>query len=435
MVADRFVVGEEGVARQIDVGRLAVPALAVIVVPRKGIEGRVEVGRTTLFGAGIARHRHNQSGDNRPVGLDERIARHVVRLVLDLVIDHHGIAVVLGLALEVGAVTVVDRPERVAPVARTVVVGTETAHEPGLGLQVDAAGDHVVIGHVDRILLEIVLVLHAFAVIIAQAHVVAVLLAAALDSDAVILRNRGAEHVVGPFGAERPFAALDFGDRGVIGAVRPYLSGIRPFSATVLVGFVFEPCHLHGVTPVIELVAENADADLSRKPDVVVLLPAAFGRYHDDAVGSARTVNCGRRGIFQHLNRLDDVRIDAGQVARVAHRHAVDHHQRRIGAVDGADTAHAHRHVSFRAVIGIVDYRQAGHAALQQLVDRTGRNLRYIRGLHGSHAARQVALLHRTVTDHDNLFDQFGILFEAHVDGRTPADGHFLRFITEERDD
>ena len=74
MVADRFVVGEEGVARQIDVGRLAVPALAVIVVPRKGVEGRVEVGRTTLFGAGIARHRHNQSGDNRPVGLDERIA-------------------------------------------------------------------------------------------------------------------------------------------------------------------------------------------------------------------------------------------------------------------------------------------------------------------------------------------------------------------------
>ena len=61
MVADSFVVGEVGIPRQVDIGRLAVSPFAIVVIPGKGIERRIEIGRPALLGAGVARHRHDQS--------------------------------------------------------------------------------------------------------------------------------------------------------------------------------------------------------------------------------------------------------------------------------------------------------------------------------------------------------------------------------------
>ena len=433
MVAEGSVVGQVSVRGEIDVGGLAVAALAVVVVARLRVKRRIEKRRTALFGPGVARNRKRQSRQNRPVGLHERIAGHVVRLLLDLVVYHHGIAVILGLALEIGAVAVIDRPEGIAAVARPVVVGPESPHESRLGLQLDIAGHLVVVRHIDRVLLVVVVVLHALAVVIPQAHIVAVLRVAAFDSHVVILRNGGPEHIVGPPGAIGPFAAFDLGNGGVIGPVGPYLARVGSFGAAVLVRLVLQTGHRHRIAPVVEPVAENAHADLAREPDVLMLLPAAFGRDHDDAVGAARTVNRRGRSVFQHFDRLDDARIDALEVSGVAHRNSVHDHQRGVGPVDGTDAAHPDRHAALGTVVRIVDHRQTGDAPLEQLVDRPRRNLRHVGGPHRGHASRQVALLHRTVTDHDHLVYQFGLLLKPHVHGGPAGHVHFLRLVTEER--
>ena len=435
MVAEGPVPGQVGVARQIDVGRLAVATFAVVVVALKRIERRIEVGRAALLGTHVARGGEGQAGENRPVGLDQRIARHVVRPAVHLAVDHHGIAVVLRVAAEVGAVAVVDGPKGVDAIARAVVIGAETAHEARLGLQRNVAGDLVVVGHVHRILLVVVVVLHALAVVVAQTHVVAVVLAAPLDADAVVLRHGGTEHMVGPPRAVGPRAALDLRDGGIVGAVRPDLARIGALGAAVFVGFVLQTRHQHGIAPIVELVAEDAYAHLGREPDVVLDPLARFGRHHDDAVGAARTVDRRGRGVLQHLDRLDDRRIDARQVAGVAHGHSVDDDQRRIRPVDRTDAAHTHRHAALRAVVRIVDHRKTRHAALQQLVDRAGRNLRDIRGPDRRDAAREVALAHRAVADHHHFVDQLGILFEPDVDGRAPRHRNLLRLVAEERDD
>ena len=70
-------------------------------------------------------------------------------------------------------------------------------------------------------------------------------------------------------------------------------------------------------------------------------LLAALGGDQDDARGAARTVDCGRCGIFQNVDRLDVVRVDVDILRSGI---SVDHIEGIAAGREGVDAADADRH-------------------------------------------------------------------------------------------
>ena len=157
-----------------------------------------------------------------------------------------------------------------------------------------------------------------------------------------------------------------------------------------------------------------------------------LGRDEDHAVRTARTVNRGRRGVLQHLHRLDVVRIEVREA--VLHRHAVDDIQRVVAGRGRADTAHAHHHVAF-GIAARLHHLHTGHLAGHRLPEVGDRTVGDILGLDRRDGRRDVALLHGTVTDHHYVVQRRGLLPELDIERRTAADGNLLRVVADVRYD
>ena len=156
-------------------------------------------------------------------------------------------------------------------------------------------------------------------------------------------------------------------------------------------------------------------------------LLAALGGDEHDARGAARTVDGGRGGIFQDVDRLDVVRVDEN-VFRC--RIAVDHVKRVAAGRQRVHAAHADRDAVARGAAGLV-HLHAGYLARERLSHRRRRH-REFAGFHAGDRTREIALAHRCVTHDDHLGDLFVLLRQRDVDGRAAADLHLLRIVTEE---
>ena len=83
---------------------------------------------------------------------------------------------------------------------------------------------------------------------------------------------------------------------------------------------------------------------------------------HHHAVGTARTINSGSRGILEHVETFHIGHVEA--VKSQVCGHTVNHHQR-VAIVDGAQTADLERNVVAR--LACVHHLESGYLTLDSL--------------------------------------------------------------------
>ena len=141
-----------------------------------------------------------------------------------------------------------------------------------------------------------------------------------------------------------------------------------------------------------------------------------LARHDDDAVGTTRTIDGTRRGILQHLDGLNVLRVQLLQVEVLVHGHPV-HHIQRIGIavlVDARRTAYLDLYRRARCTTGrlYVDTRQL---ALQRRGNVRNRAFSQLVTLHLGHGIRHVTLLHRAIADDHQFLQLVGIRAHVHV--------------------
>ena len=152
-----------------------------------------------------------------------------------------------------------------------------------------------------------------------------------------------------------------------------------------------------------------------------------FGRHHHHTVGRTRTVDGRRRGILEHLDRLD---VRVGEVVDVVDLEPVDDVERRSVTVDRPHTAHLDVETGTRSTVRSSDLH-TGDLASEGLHHRTGLEAFDILRGDRSDRTRQVAALHGAVThDHHFVHDvRFGN--EFNVQPGLGGDLHLLGLITQ----
>ena len=146
---------------------------------------------------------------------------------------------------------------------------------------------------------------------------------------------------------------------------------------------------------------------------------AALGRHENDTESAARTVNGGRRGVFEDRNAFDIIGIDPLQISF----YAIHQNQR---------TAAVRRRVA-TDIIGAGGIRGAGalgnvevrNHALKRLAHIHHRPVLELFGSHGSDGAREVDLLLYPVADHDDFFQLLGVFLHHDVDLFPAGNGLF----------
>ena len=149
----------------------------------------------------------------------------------------------------------------------------------------------------------------------------------------------------------------------------------------------------------------------------------------DHAVGGTRTIDTGRRGILQHLNRLDVGRVQRVQVLRRGH--TVDDVER-VAGVHRTHTAHADgRTATARGSIGHdVDTGQLALHGVQHVRIALRDGTFHV---HHRHGTCQVGLALYLITRDDHLGEFLGVV--AHGDVHACLCGQFLRLESDVGDD
>ena len=106
---------------------------------------------------------------------------------------------------------------------------------------------------------------------------------------------------------------------------------------------------IHQICPVISRLV---DTPTTFKSDFGFTLLPSFGRYHHNAVGTARTPQGGRSGIFQNRDRFDILRVYQTQRVRIRIRYTVDYDQCiRIVLARRTNTADTDTHIQARLTV------------------------------------------------------------------------------------
>ena len=174
---------------------------------------------------------------------------------------------------------------------------------------------------------------------------------------------------------------------------------------------------------------------------------AGLGGDDHDAVRRAGAVQGGGRGILQHRDGLDVLRVDAGQDAGGGVRitgvlgvigarggHAVDHVQRRGGGVERTGTADAEGGRGARLAGGGA-HLKAGNLALEGLLHGGDGLLGQFVGADHRGGTRVGGLLRRAVGDDDGLVQEFGAGRELHVQEAVAPDGNLHGLIADGGED
>lgn len=245
---------------------------------------------------------------------------------------------------------------------------------PHVGIDVGADA----VAHVFRLYGNGFLVEHA------ARYEIADTLAAARNTQVVVLCYRRACHQVYPVDAFRPVA------------VRLHVfrrDGVRTADVVQRLRIFV------GVQQVVVL-HHLRYSDLGVQYYLCRALRTAACRYEDYAVGAARTVNGSRGGIFQNLHRLYVLRIDAVETAR--RYDAVDDVQRVAVFVYGGRAAHAYLRTGARHTARCRNFH-SGSASLQNFGNVFHGLVAETACAYGRYRACEVALFYGSVTDHHDI--------------------------------
>ena len=175
------------------------------------------------------------------------------------------------------------------------------------------------------------------------------------------------------------------------------------------------------------------DTDFGAETDLRShLLAAVLGRDQDDTVRGTCTVDSGRTGILQDVDRLDIVRVEVVHTACVRLGYTVDDYQRGV-VTHGVHTADRDVHLVVRRVeiLGLDD--QVGCRTLQCLLDVGHRAVLDCLRLHGRNGRDDVAPRRRAVTYDYDFIQVARIFFERCCDGGARAYLHRYGLVAEER--
>ena len=151
---------------------------------------------------------------------------------------------------------------------------------------------------------------------------------------------------------------------------------------------------------------------------------AIFGGDDDHAVGPARTVNSRRRGIFQHVNRLNILRREHGQ--RIFHLHPIHYVERRVVLRYRAAAPHPNADIRAGRAFG-GRYLHPGQPAGQCLSGRVHRNILDLLGIHRSHRAGHVLTLNGLETNNHHVIELLNIGSQYHVNSRFIGHSYLFR--------
>ena len=153
-----------------------------------------------------------------------------------------------------------------------------------------------------------------------------------------------------------------------------------------------------GVLPAIAAIIINGSLSLF----------AGAGGHEDHAVGGTCTVDGGRGGVLQDFDRLDVIGVEV--VDTSIDRHSI-HNVERVGVVDGADTTDLDLGSGTGLARGLGDL-DTGDLALDGIVDGRGADLVEGVAVDLRDGGGYDAFLLDTVTDHDCLVEQLGVIFQ-----------------------
>ena len=143
------------------------------------------------------------------------------------------------------------------------------------------------------------------------------------------------------------------------------------------------------------------------------VLASLLGRYQDDTIGTTSTIDSRGCTILQYVERSDVIRIDVGEVATW---HTVNHNQRTVACGTRGDTTNLDACLIVRVTYCRIGDAHARHLTLDhhRYIRRTDGEevfLTYVRDGRG-----KLFLVHRTVTDNNDLIEHTSIFFHGNID-------------------
>ena len=234
------------------------------------------------------------------------------------------------------------------------------------------------------------------------------------EADGMVLLNTCSEHLVNPVVALSVLIGLHLvGTKGQVGTQQ----GVVDVCLTVCRGMVEHIAVGEGIdAEVAQLLsvhrlgkmALRRGADKSGIAHLALAKLCFLGSNHHNTVCAPDAIDSGGTGIFEHLDILHIVGVDAAEsTERVVHHLSIDHIDRVRAGIDGVHTTNLDGTVIGR--IGVGDDRDARHTALDGFVDIGNRALLQRLGIHHRHRTRQITLAHDG-SDDDDLVEG-GILF------------------------
>ncbi len=151
---------------------------------------------------------------------------------------------------------------------------------------------------------------------------------------------------------------------------------------------------------------------------------------HDDAVGTAGTVQGVRGGVLQDGHGLDVIRVDVVQVTLV--RSAVHDEERLLAGADRAESADSDRRRRARGARG-VGQLHAGYLTGQCLSDVRSLYFGDIIRFDDAGRTGEGLFLGLTESDHDHIVDALRVLLQYHLQIGLAVDGDHLALVTDER--
>ena len=197
----------------------------------------------------------------------------------------------------------------------------------------------------------------------------------------------------------------------------------------LIVHLIVFACTLRNV---VCLQSLGVHAPLAVERNACVADLGAFGRNHDDAVGTARTIEGVRCGILQHRHRLDVRSVEVIDIAFV--RRAVHHIQRARSGIHRTESADMERLTATRTS------RFSRELHTGDFADKSIGNIRrlglyqIIRIDYFCRTGKSLAFCFAEGNDND-IVDTGGRFFHFDVENRLSADGDMFVIVADERYD
>ena len=156
------------------------------------------------------------------------------------------------------------------------------------------------------------------------------------------------------------------------------------------------------------------------------ILASLLRGYQHHSVASSGTIYRGSGTIFQNIDGLYVILID---IAHVSSGDTVNDYERPQTGCTGRYSSDLDTCLVVRVSRTGVDYRDAGHLALNQHGRVSSRSRKEILARHMGDCGGKFLLVHGSITHHHDFIEQFPVLLQNEFNVMTAIPACFLRFI------